>query len=250
MVVLDYELNLSKTEYLYYLECPQKFRLHRILNPIPSKTTFMNTKRSSSNYVLRGYQDENLDGIISHSFFETFHRKYYDKITEQNPPEEIANHRIKSPYWDHQQKKYFEDTDHWAPVHTELRLMTERQRGIIDCVEFSNTKKGFKLIDYKPEPSPNDKQSLIFYLNLCNEFRKENKDDDRLLYDIVEIGCYYYQTGEERIFDIQEEELNLFEERMKQIILEIKQENLPLNRDSCVNCNLKMVCKIEESRRS
>lgn len=249
MVVLDYEINLSKTEYLYYLECPQKFRLHRILNPIPYKTTFMNTKRSTSNYVLRNCSEDDLNGIIKHSFFETFHKKYWNRITEPEPPKEIASNQIKLLFWLYQQRKYFEDTDYWIPVQTELRLMTERQRGIIDCVELCKNKIGLRIIDYKSEPHQSDKLALVFYANLLNAFRAENKEYDEFLYDVVEIGCYYYESGIMMMFELKVDELFSFQESYQQILSEISQEKFPLIETSCWNCRLTDVCKIEKRRR-
>ncbi len=249
MVVLDYEINLSKTEYLYYLECPQKFRLHRLLNPVPYKSAFMNTKRSNSSYFLRRYLNGSLDGIINHAFFETFHTEYRNRITESIPPEDIASNPIKSRYWDYQQKKYFEKAEHWAPMHTELQLMSERQRGIIDCVEVCEDKEGLRIIDYKSKPHQSDKIALVFYANLFNTFRAENKEYDEFLYDVVEIGCYYYKSGIERIFELKVDDLLFFQEDFQRILAEISQEKFPLIKTSCWNCRLTDVCKIEERRR-
>ena len=244
MVVLDYELNLSKTEFLYYLECPQKFRIHRILNPIPYKTTFMNTRRKTSNYILRNYSGKNIDGIINHSFFDTFHKKYWNRITESEPPDEIASNQIKLLYWQYQQKKYFDDPEHWIPFQMELRLMTERQRGIIDCVEVCSDKNGLRIIDYKSKPHSTDKQALLFYANLLNEYRIENWDYDNLLYNSAEMSCYYYVSGEERIYTLREQDLVVFKELLSNIFDEISNEEFTF-KTTCFNCDYLDICQIQ-----
>ncbi len=139
---MEYELNLSATEFIYFLDCSQKFRLYRIINPLPYKSDFMNSRRSIASYKKRGYKGKKYDGIKYHHFFETFHREYTKVITHPIPPEEIQSDNIKLLYWVNQQEKYFETKEdyYWHPFEREVRLMTEKQRGKIDCIEFVKTK--------------------------------------------------------------------------------------------------------------
>ncbi|MFW9923217.1 MAG: PD-(D/E)XK nuclease family protein [Candidatus Thorarchaeota archaeon] len=243
MVVHEYELNLSKTEYLYYLQCPRKFHIHRILNPLSDKMAFLNSKRTTSSYFLRNYDEKKIRGIIDHSFFETFHRRYYDKITDPEPPEEIASNQIKLLFWKYQQKKYLANPDYWIPYKTELRLMTEKQRGIIDSLELCSDGKGLRIIDYKSKPHKNDKLSLIFYANLFNAFRIENKEIDLLSFRIKEIGCYYYEISEEIIYNMKQIELIQFQDSLNKILLNISKEKFPSD-SKCIRCKYFDICII------
>ena len=243
MTILPYELNLSKTEFFYYLECPRKFRLHRLLNPVPSKSTFMSTTRATTNYFLRHYEKKSLQGILYHSFFESFHKQYWNRITEPEPPAELMNDQIKRLFWHYQQTKYFTSPDYWIPYRTEVRLMTEHQRGVIDCVELCDDKYGLRIIDYKARPSPQDRQELLFYATLMNAFQ-EDKEEDWIEYDILEVGCYYYLSGEERVYEITQEDLSSFSTFLQRIIDEISKENFSAKKSPCSDCKLKELCKL------
>ncbi|RLI71155.1 MAG: hypothetical protein DRP02_05570 [Candidatus Gerdarchaeota archaeon] len=243
MTILPYELNLSKTEFFYYLECPRKFRLHRLLNPVPSKSTFMSTTRATTNYFLRHYEKQSLRGILYHSFFENFHKQYWNRITEPKPPEELMEDQIKCLFWQYQQKKYFTSPDYWIPYRTEVRLMTEHQRGVIDCVELCDDKYGLRIIDYKARPSTQDLQELLFYANLMNVFR-ENKEEEWIEYDVVEVGCYYYLSGEERVYEIKQKDLLAFTNLLQRIIEEISRESFPGEKTPCKDCRLNELCKL------
>jgi len=247
-MISEYEQNLSITEFLYYQECPQKFRIHRILNPIPSYNAFVNSKRSSENYHLREYNQNMISGIELHQFFEDFHKNYSSEITENNPPPEIATNQVKLLYWLNQQKKYYQEGDFWKPLATEASLMTEKQRGIIDCIKISTKNDGIQIIDYKPEPHPNDQITLLFYANLVNEYRKENVEEDSYLYNVAEVGCYYYSQGREKIRKLDAKELNQFKNKLSKIQNNVLAEKFNFNKYYCLNCEYYKTCKIEELR--
>ncbi|MGC9780055.1 MAG: PD-(D/E)XK nuclease family protein [Candidatus Heimdallarchaeota archaeon] len=249
-MVLEYELNLSATEFLYFLDCPQKFRLYRILNPLPNKDDFMNSRRSLSSYEMRGYQGKKDDGIKYHHFFEKFHKKYAKVIHQTVPPEEISEDSIKLLYWINQQEKYIaaKDDCYWYPVEREVRLMTEKKRGQIDCIEFCEDKFGLRLIDYKPNPEPNDQLLLLFYATLYNEYQLENPNKDGLNYEVLEVGCYYYEMGIKEIFDLIEVNKKTFDSFFKEILEKIANNKFFIKKSSCWNCNYKYACNIEQRR--
>ncbi|NHJ86898.1 MAG: PD-(D/E)XK nuclease family protein, partial [Asgard group archaeon] len=227
--------------------CSQKFRIHRILNPLPSKAAFMKKRRSRTSYFIRDFGDKNLQGIIDHTFFETFHREYWQRITEPEPPDEITSNEIKLLFWLHQQKRFETDPDYWMPFCNELRLMTKRQRGSIDCLEMCVNGEGIRLIDYKAKPHTNDRLELIFYANLFNDYRLENEENDAFVYDIIEIGCYYYELGYDIICKITEQELVNFSDELKIIFENISKEKFDFD---CYNqnCIYADICKIEKHK--
>ncbi len=247
---MEYELNLSATEFLYFLNCSQKFRLYRILNPLPYKSDFMNSRRSITSYEKRGYKGKKYDGIKYHHFFETFHREYAKVITNPIPPEEIQSDNIKLLYWVNQQEKYYETREdcYWYPFEREVRLMTEKQRGKIDCIELCEDKNGLRLIDYKPTPEPNDYLTLLFYAKLLNEYRLENTEDERFDYEVLEVGCYYYEMGVKKVYNLTEENRLTFEWILTNTQEKISKKEFFLNKSSCWNCNFKTICKIEISQ--
>ena len=251
MYVIDYEKNLSATEFLYFLECPQKFRIYRLLNPIPFQSAFMSGKRSHESYQLRGYKGSKWNGLELHIFFEKFHRLYYSEIANEKPPEEIQTDDIKLLYWIIQQEKYLKEKDEsfWFPYATEIQLMTEKQRGVIDCLEHIKNKKGLRIIDYKSKPSVFDKQLLLFYANLIIEYRLENWDEDQIIFDIEEVGCYYYELGIEKIYEIKNSDIQIFQVLLREICEKITNLELHFEKKSCIGCEYYDICKIEQKRR-
>jgi len=248
---MDYELNLSATEFLYFLDCPQKFRLYRILNPLPDKPDFMQSKsRTLAHYKKRGYKGKKNKGIEYHHFFETFHKEYAKNITNSIPPEEIQEDNVKLLYWVIQQEKYFETKEecYWYPFEKEIRLMTVKQRGKIDCIELCEDKNCLRLIDYKTTPESNDHLTLLFYASLLNDYRLENIEEERFAFEVLEVGCYYYEMGVKKVYNLTEDNRLTFERILKNTQKNISNNEFFLNKNSCWNCGFKTICKIEISR--
>lgn len=218
-----------------------------MLNPVPDKEDFMENRRTNSSYKLRGYKESREKGLDYHLFFETFHKEYVKVITEKVPPVEIQEDNVKLLYWVIQQEKYLEAKKlyYWYPFETEVRLMTEKQRGIIDSLELCETKNGFRLLDYKPTPEPNDELTLLFYANLLNDYRLENVEDERFDYKVIEIGNYYYQMGVKESYNLTELNNAKFEKAFSSILEKIADENFYLEKSSCWNCSFRIICKIE-----
>jgi len=206
--------------------------------------------RTLAHYKKRGYKGKKNKGIEYHHFFETFHKKYAKIITNPKPPEEIQEDNVKLLYWVIQQEKYLETKEscNWYPFGREVRLMTEKQRGKIDCIELCEEKTGLRLIDYKPTPKPNDHLTLLFYACLLNEYRLENTEEERFDYEVLEIGCYYYEMGVKKIFDLKEVNRLAFEKILKNTQEKILNNEFFLNKSSCWNCKFKSICKIEINR--
>jgi len=248
LVVQDYELNLSLQEYLLYQECPAKFRIYRMLNPLPNKPAFLNApKRSLDEYIARGYKKQELDGIKFHLFASTFHQFYGRSIQQNIQPDEFIENRYYSYFWKYQRQRYLEcDGKYpWMPFQTELSAMSEKQRGIIDCLEFINNDEEIRLIDYKKNKNGTDFESLYFYANLFDDFKFEMNWEG---IEIKEIGYYYYSSGE---LAVQKYNINLKEkisDKIRSIQEKIKNIEFKCVKKSCINCNFKIICEIEKMR--
>ncbi len=123
--------------------------------------------------------------------------------------------------------------------------MTEKQRGIIDCLEFTNSDEELRLIDYKKNKNETDLETLYFYAILLEEFMWEKNWEDLFL---KEVGCYYYSTGELMVEKFNIDSKNKMEEKIQDSLEEIKNGNFEFNHRSCNNCNFKIVCEIERMR--
>jgi len=247
MVVLPYELNLSLQEYFYYQECPMKFRIHRILNPIPYQSAFQSQEYSIEQYRLRGYPDHIIEGIELHAFFKNFYERYYHSIVNNKIPIFKKNKTKKRMFWLKQRERYqlLPDKDLWLPYDRELKLMTEKQRGKIDCIEFCLNGDGLRVIDYKPQPSETDEETVLFYSNLLIEYDLENDLD---IPEITEVGCYYYNLGEYVIKKITNEQLLQISEKVSSVLEEINKENFSLDKSTCDKCSYPYICEIERMR--
>ncbi|MGC9778131.1 MAG: PD-(D/E)XK nuclease family protein [Candidatus Heimdallarchaeota archaeon] len=248
MVVEDYELNVSLQEYFYFQECPQKFRIHRILNPIPFKTNFESSVYSIDHYRLQGYSSTFLDGIELHEFFKNFHELYYQSIVEEMMPENFKKDNPRGIFWLKQREKFhqLQNKNLWFPFKTEFKIMTEKQRGIIDCIEFCMDGESLRLIDYKPKPHVNDMESILFYCNLLYEYQLTNDLD---IPEIKEAGCYYYRLGEYQLIKLTNKQYQQISEKISNVLEEIRNVNLTFNKSNCYNCQYPDVCKIEQLRR-
>jgi len=251
IVVMDYELNLSASEFLLFLECPQKFRLYRMLNPLPRKEVFMNSRdRTISSYKKRGYDEGLIKRLKNHKFFETFHKTYAAVINNTVPPEEIVEDNIYLLYWIEQQEKYQEVSDlcYWYPAYKEIRLMTDKMRGKIDCIELCESKEGFRLLDYKPVPNQNDNILLLFYARLFNKYVEENPNEDGFEYKVLEVGCYYYTMGLRSVTSLTDISTKAFDKYYKNAIRKIANQEFYPKKQACWNCDYKYFCKIEQKR--
>ena len=240
MVIHDNELNLSLEEFQYFQECPQKFRLYRILNPLPDKETFLKKKRPIKEYELRNFSEDEMNGIKYHHFFSTFHLNYEYSIKRNSLPPELLTKPVYSLFWKYQQQRYKESLENysWYPLVTEFNIMNKSQRGIIDCVEFINNDEELRIIDYKKNKHKNDLESLYFYAFLLDDYLIEMNWDGLT---IKEIGCYYYLNGELNI-----EEYNFtIKNKITKKLNEIKKENFILKKENCERCDLQIVCKIQ-----
>lgn len=250
MSISSNELNLSLTEFLYFQTCSQKFRIHRLLNPVPYPNNFMSSKRPLGSYFLRGYDQQTLEGLRYHAFFEQFHQKYFPIITNEEPPPEILADEVKKQFWFHEQQRYYEvDLECWFPHATEVSLMTKKQRGRIDCLVLCPEREGLKLIDYKSHPSPDDELSLIFYTQLVNNYRKEMNDMDFLDYDAIETSCYYYKSGAEKQFELRLNKIIGFNKKLEAARTQIASEEFKFQLDQCFSCQYKTICLVERKRR-
>ena len=247
MVIQDKELNLSLEEFQLFQECPQKFRLYRILNPVPNKETFLKKKRPIQEYRLRNYSEEEMKGIKYHHFFSTFHPNYEYSIKKNSIEPKLLADPIHSLFWKYQLQRYKENIGKypWQPLVTEFNIMIESQRGIIDSIDFINNDEELRLIDYKTEKQKGDLEALYFYAILLDDFMEE-KNWDGL--EISEVGCYYYINGELSVVDYKYKMKEKLLEKILSTLEKIKEENFELKSNSCYKCDLKIICGIVKGR--
>lgn len=247
MTIRENELNLSLKEFQYYQECPQKFRLYRILNPIPTKKAFLKDRRNIEEYRHRGYLDTEIDGIELHLFFATFHQHYDISIYNNIVPSKLVENPIKLLFWKYQLKRYrkLEEKSYWSPIWKELQLMNKYQRGIIDCVEMLEGEQKLRLIDYKKKKYEKDQDALNFYALLLNHHIIEMGWDDL---EIDEIGCYYYLEGELCLEKFTKNSEKNITDKIKQVLNQIKNENFCLNKEHCNSCQFNIICNVDQNR--
>ena len=154
-------------------------------------------------------------------------------------------------YWIDQQEKHHQIKDdcYWYPVDTEIRFMSERKRGQIDCVELCENKNGYRIIDYKAVPHTNDQLLLLFYASLFNESRLQDKENGKYEFNVLEIGCYYYEIGKCNVYNITEKNMKTFNRIFSETLEKIANQDFFLNKKFCWNCDLKLICTIEVARR-
>jgi len=233
--------NLSKTEFIAYLECPLKFYIIKSMN-------------QGMAYGPRGERDysefpeDSNDGMFWHSWFEVFHDKYFEDISNNKSAPKGKNPRetrIMRRFYERELERYQHQPEFWHPLATELYLKSERIRGEIDRIDQLNDKGECLLIEYKKKKSVFDEQELLFYACLINQIGGVIDERDFPI-RITEIEVYYYLTGETIRRKILEDELASFEHYLKSIKEEIFIPNW-IRKENCdmlnSKCKFKRVCK-------
>ena len=183
--------NLSKTEFIAYLECPLKFYIIKSMN-------------QGMSYGPRGERDysdfsgESIEGMFWHEWFEVFHNNFYEDISNNKPTPKGRNSRetkIKKMFYEKELERYNKQPEFWHPLATELYLESEWTRGEIDRIDQLNDQGNCLLIEYKKKKSEFDEQELLFYACLINQIGGVIDEGDFPI-KITEIEVYYYLTGE------------------------------------------------------
>ncbi|MHA1738978.1 MAG: PD-(D/E)XK nuclease family protein [Candidatus Heimdallarchaeota archaeon] len=162
-------------------------------------------------------------------------------------PVELSDNRYQTLFWKYQQQRYIEcDGKYpWTPFQNEFSAMTEKQRGIIDCIEFCNNDEELRIIDYKKNEHETDMESLYFYAILLEDFLFEMNWEDLKL---KEICCYYYSIGKLDIQKYNKNKRNVIDRKINDIQDRIRNLNFHCVEESCLKCNFKIICEIEKMR--
>jgi len=233
--------NLSKTEFIAYLECPLKFYIIKSMNQ-----GMVYGPRGERDYS--EFPENSIDGMYLHTWFEMFHDKYFEDISNnklapkgRNPRET----RIMKMFYKKELERYQQQPEFWHPLATEQYLESERIRGEIDRIDKLNDQGEYLLIEYKSKKSEFDEQELLFYACLINQIDGVIDERDFPI-KITEIEVYYYLTGETFRRKILEAELTNFEKYLKSIKEEIFIPNW-IRKEDCdmlnSKCKFKIVCK-------
>ena len=234
-------LNLSKTEFITYLECPFKFYLMQDLH-------------QNKNHGPRGKRDysefsENLQlGMKWHRWLQYFHINYeQDIISGSCPFDESSDEDVlKKHFFKIELERYNMNPKQWHPFVVEQYLESTKLRGIIDRIDIVGSDSNCRIVEYKSKPREFDKEEMLFYSLL---FLKAKNSLEYLpaKSQLQEFAFYYYKLGEWSIESIKEEVIFEFEKKYNSIIEEINNPNWK-KRKKCnkksTNCFFKHICQL------
>jgi hypothetical protein len=232
--------NLSKTEFIAYLECPMKFYIIKSMNyglPFGS--------RGERDYS--SHPEEAQESMWWHEYFEKFHDLYFDDIRENEPAPKMKTEkdtRILKMFYEKEQERYKQQPHYWFPLVTEQYLETEHFRGELDRINQLNERRECLLLEYKRNKKPYDEQELLFYACLIKQLNGQILEDEEPI-NITEIELYYFLTGETMRKKITDKELTAFEDYMQAIRKEMLTPNWVRKEDCLVlhsNCKYARIC--------
>jgi len=206
--LLESNFNLSKTEFIAYLQCPLKFYLLKELNKDIDKS-----KRKDYS----DYEPNLVEGINKHLWYKTFYKKFGRKIQDESYL--LSNSNLSEPwkkkFIDFEIKRYREQSSYWEPVALELFLKTTEYRGQIDRIDQLDEQGNCRIVEYKPHPSEFDEEELLFYSVLVNELLPLK--EIQTVTKVSEIGVYYYSIGQFYKAKITAEKIQTFGIYLKKI---------------------------------
>ena len=182
------KLNISKTEFAAYLECPLKFYLMKQQNQQTSHGP--RGGRDNSRYSPRKRV-----GIDWHKRLNDCFKEYKTEIASGSaPPDNISVQPILHRFWDCEQHRYAVDSVHWFPLAFEFYLETSSQRGVLDRVDPIDD-HNCCVVEYKSSPMSGGflDEELLFYALLANESKQFKQRINRT---VSQVACYFYTTSE------------------------------------------------------
>ncbi len=211
-------LNLSKTEFTVYLECPLKFYLLKQQNQHMKEGP--RGGRDHSNYPSHFKK-----GLKEHRKLRAFYKNYADDIINQNaPPDKVTVQPILRKFWEQEVHRHQVDPDNWYPLALELYLATETMRGQIDRVDpLSNNE--CCIVEFKSSERRSGflYQELLFYALLASESQEFKQTYGRT---VSQVGCYFYDSGEWFSKKVTPEDLSDFKLTLKSYQAEMLTGNL------------------------
>ncbi len=179
--------NLSKTEFIAFLDCRLKFYLLKQQN----QGTEVGPPRQS----FKHYQSNLRTGLMWHRRLHAFLNDYKAALSGNEPPPAIIEDEIVYRlFWEHEKHRFLVDPEHWFPLALEFYLHTSSMRGVIDRVDPIDD-HSCCIIEYKPSPSSSGylHEELLFYALLATTSKTFKQRFNRT---VTQVGCYYYFTGE------------------------------------------------------
>ncbi|MHA1211261.1 MAG: PD-(D/E)XK nuclease family protein [Candidatus Heimdallarchaeota archaeon] len=227
------ELNISKTEFIAYLECPFKFYLIKDLNK--NKPYGPRGERDYS-----PFSEESKEGMKWHKWFEKFFDTYKEDIDTRLPPKgkDEAETLIMRRFFQQEKQRCKTNQTFWKPIERESYLQTEHYRGTIDRVDQLNKERECRIIEYKGNPGLFDEQELLFYANLFLE--------EYPLKKVSQLATYYYWSGELVIRAICEDDLIAFKEKLENIKMEMLTPNWKRTKnchEQNIRCSFNVICQ-------
>ncbi|MGC9780513.1 MAG: PD-(D/E)XK nuclease family protein [Candidatus Heimdallarchaeota archaeon] len=202
------QLNLSKTEFIAYLDCPLKFYLLKQQN--------LYTKQGPrSNILSKFYRIPTQRGIRAHTLLKEFYGNYGDDLQVGNPPpEQVLLDPVLRLFWDQETHRYEVEGEYWYPFALEYYLTTQTMRGIIDRIDQLD-EHTCRLVEYKSSLKGSFlNEELLFYALLVSEnleFQQQYKKT------VTQGAVYYYDTGEWITREITEEDILEFKDYLQTI---------------------------------
>ena len=165
-------INLSKTEFTAYLECPFKYYLIQDLNR--NKPYGPRGKRDYSKFA-----SELQYGMSWHKWLMYFHSNYEDNIISDIYPfegDKSLEAKLMKQFYEWEKETYAMNHEFWHPIVVEQYLENKHYRGIIDRIDLLNSNGDIRIIEYKSRPGNFDQKELMFYAVLLSQ-NKETIED-------------------------------------------------------------------------
>jgi len=237
--VLENDFQLSKTEFVAYLQCPMLFYLTRELN-----------KRFNSLPPISpsDYESFLQKGMEKHRWLQCFYQKYAVNI--QNGVYPQLSEKEKNEYWkkqfiEHEINRYNTNPLLWEPIAVELYLSNGKYCGKPDRIDPLKEKGHCRVVEYKSLPREFDEEELLFYAVLLTEVLPVNELPN--IAQVSEIGIYYYTSGEFFQAKITPEIITIFKDYIEDIrndMLDLdlikKKKKCDFDRTSCIE---REICK-------
>ncbi|MHA1185307.1 MAG: RecB family exonuclease [Candidatus Heimdallarchaeota archaeon] len=210
------QFNLSKTEFVSYLDCPLKFYLLKQQN--------LHTKEGPrSNTSSKFYRNSTNRGIRIHRLLKEFYGEYGDNLQAGDlPPENVLFDPVLRLFWEQEVHRFEVEGEYWYPFALETYIATPTLRGIIDRIDQLD-ERTCRLVEYKSKPKGSLlNEELLFYALLISESKEFQQKYKKT---VTQGAVYYYDTGEWFSREISPEDILDFKEYLVTIREEIMTGN-------------------------
>ncbi len=238
--LLENDFNLSKTEFVAYLECPFQFYLLKELHKSKGQ--------SKETIAYTDYEWFLQDGIKKHLWFQFFYKKYGSDIQNNLYPQmndEDRNVSWKKAFLDFEVRRYQQAPDFWEPLAVELYLRNESLCGKIDRIDRVDKQGHCRVVEYKSLPGEFDEEELLFYsFLLTNQLPIQELPN---ITEVSEICVYYYTSREYYTAKVTADILASFNDHLEEIRIKMVNPNLIKKKKDCdiatTRCLYREICQ-------